>query len=31
MMLALVLQCLEDFSAICEGKKAMPKSIEELL
>jgi len=29
--LALVLECLGDFSAICESKKAMPKSIEDLL
>jgi len=29
--LALVLECLGDFSAVCESKETMPKSIEELL
>jgi len=29
--LALVLECLEDFGAVCEDKEAMPESIEELL
>jgi transcriptional regulator with XRE-family HTH domain len=29
--LAFVLECLEDFSAVCEVKEVMPKSIEDLL
>jgi len=29
--LALVLECLGDFGAVCEDKEAMPKSIEDLL
>jgi len=29
--LALVLECLGDFSDVCENKEAMPKSIEDLL
>ena len=29
--LALVLECLEDFEAVCQPKEVMPKSIEELL
>jgi transcriptional regulator with XRE-family HTH domain len=29
--LALVLECIEDFSAVCEVKEVMPKSIEDLL
>jgi len=29
--LALVLECLGDFSTLCEPKEVMPKSIEELL
>lgn len=29
--LALVLECLGDFEAVCEPKEVMPKSIEELL
>ncbi len=29
--LALVLECLEDFSALCEKREEMPQSIEELL
>jgi transcriptional regulator with XRE-family HTH domain len=29
--LALVLECLGDFSAVCEVKEVMPKSIEDLL
>jgi transcriptional regulator with XRE-family HTH domain len=29
--LAFVLECLEDFSAVCEVKEMMPKSIEDLL
>jgi len=29
--LSLVLECLGDFSVVCEGKEVMPKSIEELL
>jgi transcriptional regulator with XRE-family HTH domain len=29
--LAFVLECLEDFSALCEVKEVMPKSIEDLL
>jgi len=30
-MMALVLECLGDFGAVCEGKETMPKSIEDLL
>jgi len=29
--LALVLECLGDFGAVCEGSETMPKSIEDLL
>jgi len=29
--LALVLECLEDLSTVCDDKEAMPESIEELL
>jgi len=29
--LALVLECLGDFGAVCEGREMMPKSIEDLL
>jgi len=29
--LALVLECLGDFSVVCEGKETIPKSIEDLL